>query len=87
MKKTILLASVALLLGAAAGQAAPAVKDPMCGVAGQSNNQSWAERYNCWGRPAPARPVAHRPGKPKDPMCGVGARNNDLSWQEHYHCW
>jgi hypothetical protein len=83
----LLIAAAALTLGATAAQAAPAAKDPMCGIGNQANNQSWAEHYNCWGHPAPTKQVAHRPGPARDPMCTVGARANDLSWQEHYRCW
>ena len=87
MRKTILMAAAALLLGMAAGRAAPAAKDPMCAIGGQANNPSWAEHYKCWARPAPAKAVAQRPGKSKDPMCGVGVQANNQSWAEHYHCW
>lgn len=89
MKKLLIVASVAMAGGAfvGQGQAAPA-PDPMCKMAGQTNNQNWMDHYSCWKGSAAkpvAKPVAAKPSK-KDPMCSMGQANN-VSWSERYGCW
>lgn len=92
MRKTLLIAATVLAAGAGLAligqaQAAPAAKDPLCGIGAMSGATSWQEYYHCWGTPpkeAAARPAK---GPAKDPMCGIGAMSSSLSWQERYNCY
>jgi hypothetical protein len=89
MKKLLIATALAAMAGAAfvgQGHAAPAAKDPMCGVAPQMGSQSWNDQYHCWGTYTPAKPVAAKPSK-KDPMCSVAPQMGSQSWADKYQCW
>jgi hypothetical protein len=89
MKKLLIVAALAAMSGSAfvgQGQAAPAAKDPMCGIPSQALNQSWNDQYHCWGSYSPAKTVAAKPSK-KDPMCGVSTQALNQSWNDKYQCW
>jgi hypothetical protein len=54
MKKLLIAAAAVAVLPAFLAQAqAAAQKDPMCKL-GAAGNQSFAEHYGCWGKPARA---------------------------------
>jgi hypothetical protein len=96
--KKLLIPAAALALAVSAvpalvvqAQAAPA-KSPYCNMA-PAANQSWAEYYGCWGKPARAqpamaaeRPARARPAAYQTDYCKLAPAAN-ASWAEYYHCW
>jgi hypothetical protein len=95
-KLPIIAAALALTVSAVPAlivqaQAAPA-KSPYCKLA-PAANQSWAEYYGCWSKPAMARPAAAEARRPeaqpaafKTNYCKLPAAAN-AAWAEYYHCW
>jgi hypothetical protein len=91
MMRTLLIGTATLALAlplVGQASAAPAAKDPMCAIGSQGTNQSWADRYGCWGHYAPTK-VSAQPsrGPAKDPMCGLPITGGSQSWAQYYHCW